>query len=72
MRTVNIFLDQIPNNAFQFDDFTCEPSDCCYLDYAIVMQKTPTAAVANTEAVLLKNFPESGKHTMNFKNDSKV
>ena len=66
-----MYLDEIPNGTakafYQFDNFLCEPEDCCYLDYTVVKEKNPLAVIESTEIELQTNFPVDGKNSLNFK-----
>lgn len=71
-RTFSIYLDEIKNGRrvlYEFDNYDCEPSDCCLLDYSVVNDKNPLAVVLTDEAEILKDL-STGKNQLIFKNDS--
>ena len=72
-RTINLFLDEIPNSSkarYGFDDFTCEPKDCCVIeDYSVLNDLSPTAVVNDTEVELVRNV---NKNYLTFKDNSKI
>lgn len=58
--TINVFLDD-PDYLYPFDDFSCEPSDCCKLTYSILFEDGSEVPAA--DAVLIPGTPNN----LNFK-----
>ena len=66
-RTIQLFLDDIPDDQksrFEFDDFQCDPSDCCVLDYAVLDDLRPDAVANDTEVELIRKTSPGGKNVL--------